>query len=421
LKDQLQFIEPRQLCVGLYVHLDLGWAKRPFMFSSFKIQSEDQVRKLRQLGLDKIRYDPERSDCEPLPIYTSSAKKSTDEQAAPAEPSKTPQQRRLEHLKQMNAVIRICEKSFAHDVSIARKLVRDLSTQPDAAVEEAETLVDRLVNSAVTKPDSVLHAVSGHHTTPDDYEHALNVAVLSLMLAKEIGVTASDARELGLAALFHDISNEEVPRYKSFIDQRCENRVRTVKEAGLSDTVQRLIMQHMEHVDGSGSPSNLTGEEMDPLAKVLSVVYAYNSLCNPNNPDNAMTPFEAITHMYATDHEKYDPQALSLLMKMLGIYPPGSIVQLSNGTYSIVLSMNPNQPQLPIMRVHHPTIPRETPLMIDLSKESGITMKNCMPPHELPREVFEYLRPTRRVSYYFVPRKMLDQPLPGIAWAHAPQ
>jgi putative nucleotidyltransferase with HDIG domain len=420
LKDQQHYIEPRQLCVGLYVHLDLGWAKRPFMFSSFKIQSEDQIRKLRQLGLDKIRYDPERSDCEPLPIYTSEKPKA-EPAAQSAESAKTPQQQRLERLKQINAVIRICEQSFAHDVRIARELVRNLSAQPEAAVEEAETLVNRLVNSAVTKPDSVLHAVSGHHTTPDDYDHALNVAVLSLMLAKEIGVTASDARELGLAALFHDVSKEDIPQYKSFIDHRCENRARIAKDAGLSDTVQRLIMQHMEHVDGSGSPNRLTGAEMDPLAKVLSVVRAYNSLCNPNNPDNAMTPFDAITHMYVADHGKYDEQALNLLMKMLGIYPPGSVVQLSNGTYSIVMTANPESPQLPLTRIHHPTIPRETPLVLDLSKENGILIQSCLPPGQLPRKIFEYLRPTKRVSYYFVPRKMLDQPLPGIAWAHTPQ
>jgi putative nucleotidyltransferase with HDIG domain len=442
MKDQSHYIHPSQLCIGLYVHLDLSWMNHPFTFSSFKIQDKTQIRKLRELKLDKIRYDPKRSDYEPLPLNEppsteASAATTATAEAPKAEQSpqkngqpqpeaatdtprkpRTPQQR-SERLKQLNTVIRICEKSFVQDARTARDLVRNLSSQPHASAKSAETLVNRLVDSAVTESDIVLHAISGNNSSPDDYSHALNVTVLALMLAKAMDISERNARDLGLAAMFHDASKNEIPRHKSFIDQHCETSVRMAKEAGLSATVQRVIMQHHEHVDGTGYPKHLVGSQMDPLSKVLAIVNAYDNLCNPFNPLTAMTPYEALAHMYATDQNKYDSQILKQMIRMLGVYPPGSVVQLSNGTYGIVMTVNPQKPLLPLVRIHHPVLARETPLVIDLSEENGITVQKCVRPSQLPKDVFEYLRPCKHISYYFVDKKMLDQPLPGTVWSQS--
>jgi putative nucleotidyltransferase with HDIG domain len=292
-------------------------------------------------------------------------------------------------------------------------VVRNLAAQPNSSRKSAEVLVDSLIKSAITEGDVVLHAISGNHSNPDSYVHALNVTVLALMLTKSLDMTESYARDLGLAALFHDVSKSEIPRHKTFIDQHCENSVRIAKEAGLSEGVTRIIMQHHEHVDGTGYPKHLVGAQIDPLAKVLAIVNAYDNLCNPFNPLTALTPYEALAHMYATDFHKYDPTILKLLIKCLGVYPPGSVVQLSNGVYGIVMTVNPQKPLLPLVRIHLPAVARETPVVIDLGEENGVTIKKCLRPSQLPREVYEYLRPCKQVSYYIMDKKLLDQPMPG--------
>jgi putative nucleotidyltransferase with HDIG domain len=428
MNDQSHYIQPSQLCIGLYVHLDLGWMSHPFTFSNFKIKDKDQIQKIRELNLDKIRYDPSRSDYEPLPlrepapivtptppepVAAPSVKLPETVEQMPRAP-RTPQQR-SERLKQLNTVIRSCEKAYVLDAHMARDLVRNLSAQPNSARKAAESLVENLVSSAITESDIVLHAISGNNSGSDDYVHALNVTVLALMLAKSLDMTDVYARELGMAALFHDVSKSEMPRHKSFIDQHCENSARMVKDAGMPDGVVRIIMQHHEHVDGTGFPKHLVGAQIDPLAKVLAIVNAYDNLCNPFNPLTAMTPYEALAHMYATDHHKYDATILKLLIKMLGVYPPGSVVQLSNGSYGIVMTVNPQKPLLPLVRIHHPSVARETPVVIDLSEENGLSIKRCLRPSQLPKDVFEYLRPCKHVSYYFMDKKLIDQPLPDTA------
>lgn len=428
------YIHPSQLCIGLYVHLDLSWMNHPFTFGNFKITNKEQIQKIRELNLDKVRYDPSRSDYEPLPLNVpvqaakpepeapiKSASIKVPEQVVEApRPPRTPQQR-SERLKQLNTVIRSCEKAFVLDAHMARDLVRNLASQPESTRKTAEAMVNNLVNSAITESDVVLHAISGNNSASDDYVHALNVTVLSLMLAKSLDMTDAYARELGMAALFHDVSKNEIPRHKSFIDQHCENSARMAKDAGLSDSAVRVIMQHHEHVDGTGFPKHLVAAQIDPLAKVLAIVNAYDNLCNPFNPLTAMTPYEALAHMYATDHNKYDATILKLLIKMLGVYPPGSVVQLSNGTYGIVMTVNPQKPLLPLVRIHHPSVARETPVVIDLSEENNIGIKRCLRPSQLPKDIFEYLRPCKHVSYYFMDKKQMDQPLSGTIPAAAQQ
>jgi putative nucleotidyltransferase with HDIG domain len=433
MQEPSNYIHPSQLCIGLYVHLDLGWMSHPFTFSNFKIASKDQIRKIRELNLDRIRYDPKRSDYEPLPMQSTdvsatetppktapaSAVTATGNKATPASAMaeaprapRTPQERTA-RLKQLNSIIRECEKTFAQDASEARELVRNLTSQPHNTVKAAETLIDKLVNSAVTESDIVLHAVSATGGGSEEYVHSLNVTVLSLMLAKSMDMSALNAQELGMAALFHDVSKSEIPRHKTFIDQHCENSARVAREVGLSNNVVQAIQQHHEHVDGTGFPKHLVGSQMSELGKILAIVNAYDNLCNPFNPLTALTPYEALAHMYATDHAKYDMHILKMLIKLLGVYPPGSVVQLSNDVYAIVMTVNPQKPLLPLVRIHHSAVPRATPVVIDLSEESGISIKKCLRPSQLPKEIYDYLRPCKHVSYYFMDKKQVDQPLLG--------
>ncbi|MGZ8303597.1 MAG: DUF3391 domain-containing protein, partial [Telluria sp.] len=61
-------ISTDQLQVGLYIHLDLKWFEHPFAFSHFKIKNEEQIRTIRSLGLETVRYDPALSDAAPASL-----------------------------------------------------------------------------------------------------------------------------------------------------------------------------------------------------------------------------------------------------------------------------------------------------------------------------------------------------------------
>lgn len=405
MNDEAHYILPEQLCIGLYIHLDLGWMDHPFTFSNFKIRDQKQIDKLRGLHLGQIRYDPLRSDCEPLPP-PEEAKPATviasPPSPAPSQPEPVRLRMRSERLMELRRVVERSEKDFSQDAHTTRDILRQLAYKPVESRSAAENLVTRLVNSTVTEKDVVLHAIGSRSGKPENYVHALNVTVLALMLAKTLDMSDADARDLGLAALFHDASKGDTVHHQAYRDQHCEQGARLALDAGLSEKVARIILQHHEHIDGSGYPQRLMRDQIDPLARVLALVNTYDNLCNPINPAHAMTPYETLAYLYTTEFHKFEPDYLKLFIKSLGVYPPGSVVQLSNGVYGLVMTVNPTKPLLPLVLLHMPKVAPETPVILDLGEQQGISIAKCLRPAQLPPEVYDYLRPSKRVCYYFL-------------------
>jgi putative nucleotidyltransferase with HDIG domain len=406
-------VHPDDLRIGLYVHLDLGWMEHPFTFSNFKIKDEEQISKIRELNLKKIRYDPMRSDVVldfPATIQTTSGNPGSPPPTTPA-----PEIQQSNRLKQLNDLILESEHQFAKNSFTAHEAVRNLSTRPEYSRQVAETLVKDMVGSVITESDVVLHAINHNNRSLVSFIHPLNVTVLALMMAKSLDMSEEEAMELGTAAMFHDVGKEESLQRQSFMDDmHCELGAHITKRAGLSDRVSNLVLQHHEYMDGSGYPKQLRNDEIDPLARILVLVNHYDNLCNTQSPAQAMTPYEALSQMYTTESQKFDSTLLKHLVKSLGVYPPGSVVELSNGNYGIVMSINPDKPLRPLVMLYVPEVARETPVVIDLGQEKEIMLKKCLRPTQLPREVYNYLRPSKRVSYYFIKRD--EHALPPNDW-----
>jgi putative nucleotidyltransferase with HDIG domain len=415
--NQPQFIDISQLQVGMYVHLDLGWMDHPFTLSNFKVKDEAQISIIKKTGLKKVRYDPKRSDCAPLEIP---AKKPTEMVSvetnksieATIEDKPTEVVSKNERLKELHHAINECEKKFINTSNIARQATRNILTDPKAAVEQAVLIVNDMVDTALMEGDVAVHALNGNRSSDANYVHPLNVTVLALLMAKSIEMSKEDARLLGLAALFHDIGKAEIsdkillkkePLTKSeqtHYEQHSEIGARMAQEAGLPVRIGKIILQHHEHADGSGYPKHLRGEQTDQLARLVALVNGYDNLCNPNNFATAKTPYEALAHMYANQRTKYDESLLKRLIKSLGIYPPGSIVQLSTGSYATVISVNPNKPLRPFVMLHDPLSSRHEPQILDLREEPGINISACLRPNQLPLDVLDYLNPRKRISYF---------------------
>lgn len=117
-EEMTHYIRPEQLCVGLYIHLDLSWMDHPFTFSSFKIQNENQIATLRRLGLEKIRYSPVKSDQALAPAPTApterveTATTPTTESIPADETAREAKRARMQQLKAQRAAIEKCEKDF---------------------------------------------------------------------------------------------------------------------------------------------------------------------------------------------------------------------------------------------------------------------------------------------------------------------
>ena len=416
------YVSPEQLCIGLYIHLDLAWMDHPFTFSSFKIKNAQQIETLKGLGLERIRYDPERSDAlpprldeptEPAPAPPTPAAEPADAAVAAAIAEK---KARAEQLARLRSEIEEVERRFTKAADSLRHISRNVFAQPEQALEEADGLVTDLVATALSKGDVKIHAMS-QQLGEDVYFHSLNVSVLALILGRTIHLREDEMHQLGLGALFHDIGQNEVPAAitskkepltraeQAIYEQHCKLGLKVAKRLGLSERATQVLLQHHEMADGNGYPDKLQGNQISLFARIVAITNAYDNLCNPPQIANALTPAETLAQMFAVQRSKFDDGLLRGFIKCMGVYPPGSLVQLSDRSFGLVLSVNPNHPLKPSVMLYEPSIPKEAAPIVDLEQEAELRIVKSMRANLLSREILAYLSPRKRVTYYFDEQK----------------
>ncbi|QIK37565.1 DUF3391 domain-containing protein [Caldichromatium japonicum] len=402
--ELLPSISVDKLRVGLYIHLDLNWIQHPFLLSHFKIESERQIEAIRDLGLKEVRWSPELSDPEP----TSGATKRLS--AGPVAAASTHLPARV--LTDDELSLLRCERKFAEAAQSLREIFKIVLTQPQQAREQAEQLTYKLLGELADHSEFYIRLLpeqAGDHSAL----HGINVATITLLLSQRLGLDQDARKRLTLAALAHDIGKVKLPErlrwYSSdfngseckLFQQHVEYGVALAESMGLDAQICTLIAQHHEYVDGSGFPRGLKSEEISRDARILSLVNQYDKLCNPNNPVEAVTPHQALALMFAQSRSKFDPQILSVFIRMLGVYPPGSVVLLSNGRHALVVSVNAARPLKPRVLIHKPWIPREAAQVTDLEERPDLSIRQSLKPTQLPRAAFQYLLPRQRICYFF--------------------
>jgi putative nucleotidyltransferase with HDIG domain len=413
------YIHVSQLCIGIFVHLDLSWMDHSFPLNSFKIKTAKQIAAIKQLGLTKIRVNPVRSDCRPLPLTAPSAAEADAEVEVVAEPSAeeivaiAEKKARVERLIKIRAAAAQCEKQMLKAAGAIKNINQNIFSQPQRAYDDAFELVQQMLDSLLTDKDVAIHLMNDKSAGEDIYFHSLNVAVLSMMLAKELGMSAKEIEELGMGSLFHDIGKIEIPDRivrktepltrpeESFMQLHGQYGEAIGKKVGLPKEVIAIIVQHHEYLDGSGYPARLKGEQISKLARIVSIVNAYDNLCNRPNVNDSLSPSKALSFMFAHQRALFDPTALSVFIRCLGVYPPGTIVRLSNGMTGLVVSVNSSKPLRPSVLVYDPDVPKNEAMILDLLSEEDVHVDSSIDPSKLARDVHAYLSPRSRMNYYF--------------------
>jgi putative nucleotidyltransferase with HDIG domain len=418
-------IDVAQLRIGMFVHLDGGWMSHPFPLSSFKIGSAAQIATIRSLGKQRVRWSPEKSDPAALESLThpGPAEDTSVPDTVPAEAHVTPiaesaeaqaRRRHREALLAQREALHLCEAQFAEATTACKRASEIVLTQPQVAREQTEALAQAFVDKMIGQQDMCIRLLT--EAAGDKASlHAVNVAVISLLMGKSFGLSAQEMVDLGVGSMLHDIGKIDLPervRHREehftpaetqFYQEHVAHGVTIAKKMGLASGATLVIAQHHEHADGSGFPLRLNSDRMTIAARIVSLINRYDNMCNPHVPSRALTPHEALSLLFAQGKNRYDTAILGGFIKMMGVYPPGSVVQLTDDRYAMVVSVNSSRPLKPRVMVHEPRVPRDEALLLNLELEPRLGIRRSLKPQQLPTESLDYLSPRTRVAYFFEP------------------
>jgi putative nucleotidyltransferase with HDIG domain len=436
-------IDVQALRVGMFVHLDVGWMSHPFPLSSFRITTPAQLATIRSLGLRRVRWSPQNSAVEGLASSEAEDSRPGLPDAAAGEAAndsrsmdddeietipdvlvpvddgresaemraRAARQKMLARQREAQAS---CERQYGEAARACRHTFELVPGRPQEARVQAEALSRAVIAKMIGEQDLCIRML-GEAAGDKASMHAMNVAIISLLMGRCFGFSDEEMQDLGVGAMLHDVGKLDMParlRHRDenfspsetrFYEEHVELGLVQARRMGLSAGATAVIAQHHEHVDGSGFPMQLNSDRMTMGARIIAIVNRYDNLCNPHLLARALTPHESLSLLFAQGRSKYDTSILGAFIKMMGVYPPGSAVQLTDDRYGLVVAVNSARPLKPTVLVHDARVPREEALMLDLETAPGLGIRRSVRAQQLPPTALDYLAPSPRVAYFFEP------------------
>ena len=135
---------------------------------------------------------------------------------------------------------------------------------------------------------------------------------------------------------------------------------------GVTDPVwMESIQLHHERLDGSGYPHQLQGDAISWGGRALAIVDIYSAMARPrlHRGNKSQSPMIALRNLFAGKEAAIDNQLLQMLIKEIGLAPPGSLVRLANGEIAVVKYRTSNLNDTQVFSVYNPRgLPLTTPV-----------------------------------------------------------
>jgi HD-GYP domain-containing protein (c-di-GMP phosphodiesterase class II) len=225
---------------------------------------------------------------------------------------------------------------------------RSIEAAPLAAVAER-------VLTATERDPKLVHIALTAGRGDNLVIHQLNVAVLAVRIAMGLRWDRPRLTQLAMAALLHDVGLLKIPlqvlqKEGGLTSEEHKLRRRhvewTVKMLSVAlpdcEWLHAVVGQVHERESGRGFPDGLTGDRIEPAAKILGLADALEALTHPRPGREALCPFDAIQFLLKNHADDFDRKVFRSMVRQISPYPAGSRVRLNNGSTARVASVNPD-------------------------------------------------------------------------------
>jgi HD-GYP domain-containing protein (c-di-GMP phosphodiesterase class II) len=257
---------------------------------------------------------------------------------------------------------------FGRAVRGVRSVMLRTSQTGRPATRQVRRLVQPIVDSILNDEYSIvgLTAIKEH----DEYTfvHCVNVSVLSVAIGAALGLPRAALANLGVAALLHDLGKLAVPtevlhkpgklsaeEWEMIESHPMEGLKMLAGMPGLSPLMlvaMRVSLEHHMNVDGSGYPRTSGQSHMSVMSRIVAVADVFDALtAHRAYRARPFSGYEALAIMLGPERAHADPAALWAMVRGVGLYPAGTVMQTHSGHVVMSLSPNPEDLRRPFCRV----------------------------------------------------------------------
>jgi HD-GYP domain-containing protein (c-di-GMP phosphodiesterase class II) len=267
----------------------------------------------------------------------------------------------------------VVRKAFSLALGGTRSLLTTTALHSGMQMRHAKRVVQPLIDGAFSGEPIVVGLSSLGHHDEYTYAHAVNVCGVAVTIGHLLGLDRRALADLGVAALLHDVGKAAVyDRVRHALEEMGEEELRIAethslegakliaRSTSLNPSTLRSIRVALEHhAPDPAAPDHSTGYPALPagwttsrLSAIVAVADCYVSLQMHRSPRaRHVTPSEALGMVVGPLAPRFDPVILWALVRSIGFYPPGQLVELSDGSLAVVISPDAADPARPNVRV----------------------------------------------------------------------
>ena len=338
----------------------------------------EMIRRLKSLGIERIAFDrgvtPE--ELQTLAITIAHPERRPGQSGPGAEPSDPlAVLNGLPHIRVGRIQVDDKKETSAADVATIRRLYADATNVASSVWEGAKADGTPDPKAARALVDGLAQAVSSNRTALialtalknyDNYTftHMVNVSILTMSQARSLGLDGAPLRELGLGALMHDIGKVRTPTEilgkpdKLTDDEFKVMRMHVVDGAEILRRTPEMpaiapvmAFEHHLRLDGTGYPLGATRSGLNLATMLCSIADVYDAMRSQRAYQEAFPSERILEVMKRSDGQQFDQHLVRRFTQLLGIYPPGNLVRLDNGTLGVVMAVHAPDPFKPRVKM----------------------------------------------------------------------
>lgn len=345
--------------------LDRPWLETPFLMEGLLIETQEHLNLVREL-------------CEFVYVDAVQERYVPPEERALLGRKKEPRyihQVSFEH-EQGKAT-----SAYSHAKQITKSVMDEVRLGNALDEEQAKASVNDCVDSIIRNPDVLMWIDKIKSVSSQTADHSLTVSLLAITFGRYLDYEIDDLQKLGLCGLLHDIGMMKVPREilqketplddaerKTLESHAVHGRDILLSSKTIYHGVTDVAHCHHEHLDGTGYPRGIKAVGISPFTRIVAIVDRYDSITTATPGKPAKSSLTAMRELYSVRGKELDADLVLQFIQCVGLYPPGSVVELMNGSVGIVISTNYKNRRLPkVLVLLNPQKRKITPRVVNLA------------------------------------------------------
>ncbi|TFG65094.1 MAG: HD-GYP domain-containing protein [Spirochaetales bacterium] len=285
-------------------------------------------------------------------------------------------------VEKMNAVFSAVHANKLVNNEVIEKIVSSMLT---ALKENRDEMISFIILSGLGEQNLAASSV--------------NTTIISIFIAQYMKLPSHRLIQLATAALLHDIGMMKVPdavtRKNEKLSEDEFKLIRThviysyriiTKTLKFAEEVGSIALQHHERWDGNGYPNKLSGDKINQASRILCVADAFEAMVSVRPYRNSMIGYKAMRELLNDNSRRFDSEILKVFIKIMGIYPIGSIVLLNDASIGRVVAVRgdaPLRPAVKLMVNKNGGKLKDNAPVIDLLNEKDLYIARAINPREV--------------------------------------